>query len=245
LSKIWIGTSGFYYDHWIGKCYPEQISKRDLLPFYAERFTTVEVNSTFYHLPRKSTTEHWLEVTPSDFRFTLKAYRGITHYKKLEDARSELLAFLHLVTPLKPKLGVLLFQLPPQLKRDLKLLEDFLAGLPEGYRYAFEFRHASWIGDDLFALLGQYGAGFCINDFDKKQTPWEVTAPFAYVRMHGPGGRYRGRYDEKAIAALGKRLEGMAVKGREVYCYFNNDEEGYAWENAQMLMARCNGAKAR
>jgi uncharacterized protein YecE (DUF72 family) len=244
LSKIWVGTSGFYYDHWIGKCYPEQISKRDLLPFYAERFTTVEVNSTFYHLPRKSTIEHWLEVTPEDFRFTLKAHRGITHYKKLQAARSELYAFLHLVKPLKPKLGVLLFQLPPSMKIDLKLLEEFLSMLPSEYRCAFEFRHESWIGDDLFALLEKHGAGFCINDFDQNQTPWEVTAPFAYVRMHGPTGRYRGRYDKKQIAALGKRLLGMAEKGQEVYCYFNNDEEGHAWENAQMLMARCKSAEA-
>jgi uncharacterized protein YecE (DUF72 family) len=238
VSKVWVGTSGFYYDHWIGKCYPEGISRRDLLPFYAGRFATVEVNSTFYHLPRKSTVEHWLEVTPEDFRFTLKAYRGITHYKKLEDPRSELFAFLHLVKPLKAKLGVLLFQLPPSLKKELKLLEDFLSMLPPDYRCAFEFRHDSWISDDLFALLRAHGAGFCINDFDQQQTPWEVTAPFAYVRMHGPDGRYRGRYGKKQIAALGKKLEGMAGKGHEVYCYFNNDEEGYAWENAQMLSSR-------
>lgn len=244
MSKVWIGTSGFYYDHWVGKCYPEGISKRDLLPFYAERFETVEINSTFYHLPRKSTIEHWLEVTPEEFRFTLKAYRGITHYKKLQDATSELLAFLHLVKPLKPKLGVLLFQLPPQLKRDLKLLESFLSELPSGYRCAFEFRNESWIDDELFILLEAHGAGFCINDFDKIQSPWEVTAPFAYVRMHGPDGRYRGRYDKKQIAALGKRLSEIAEQGHEVYCYFNNDEKGHAWENAQMLMARCKNTEA-
>ncbi len=239
MPALHIGTSGFYYDHWIGRCYPEGTSKRDLLPYYAGRFRTVEINSTFYHLPRKTSIEHWLEVTPEDFRFTLKAYRGITHYKKLKDAREELHAFLHLVKPLKPRLGVLLFQLPPQLKRDLKLLEDFLAELPEGYRCAFEFRHDSWIDDALFALLAGHNAGFCINDFGRHQTPWAVTAPFAYVRMHGPEGRYRGRYDDAAINALCKKITGIAEEGREVYCYFNNDTEGYAWENAQMLMARC------
>jgi len=239
IPKIHIGTSGFYYDHWIGKCYPEGISKHDLLPFYAERFKTVEINSTFYHLPRKSSVEHWLEVTPEDFLFTLKAYRGITHYKKLKDARSELLAFLHLVNPMKSRLGVLLFQLPPALKIDLKLLEDFLSELPSGYRYAFEFRHASWVEDGVFALLERRGAGFCINDFDGMQSPWAVTAPFAYVRMHGPQGRYRGRYDDTQIAALCDRLSDVAAQGREVFCYFNNDMEGFAWENAQMLLARC------
>ena len=239
ISGIRIGTSGFYYDHWIGKCYPEGIDKHELLPFYAGRFKTVEVNSTFYHLPRRSTVEHWSEVTPEDFRFTLKAYRGITHYKKLRDARSELLAFLHLIKPLKPKLGVLLFQLPPSLKIDIGVLEDFLSDLPEGYRYAFEFRHESWIDDAVFALLERYGAGSCINDFEGRPTPWRVTAPFVYVRMHGPEGHYRGRYDAAAIDALCEKLSGFAAEGREVYCYFNNDMEGYAWENAQMLMRRC------
>lgn len=242
-ANIRIGTSGFYYDHWIGKCYPEGIGKRDLLPFYAERFTTVEINSTFYHLPRQSSVAHWREVTPEDFRFTLKAYRGITHYKKLKEARSELHAFLHLIKPLKPKLGVLLFQLPPSLKIDLKLLEDFLEELPSGYRCAFEFRHDSWIEDTVLALLEAHGAGFCINDFGRHQTPWAVTASFAYVRMHGPEGRYRGRYDDAAIDVLCEKLSGIAAEGRDVYCYFNNDMEGFAWENAQMLRAKCEGGK--
>jgi len=242
-AKLWIGTSGFYYDHWIGKCYPEGIDRHDLLPYYAGHFKTVEVNSTFYHLPRSSTVEHWLAATPEDFTFALKAYRGITHYKKLKEARSELLAFLHLVKPLRPKLGVLLFQLPPSLKRDDALLHAFLEQLPAGYRYAFEFRHASWVDDTVFALLRQHGAGFCINDFDGCQTPWEVTAPFAYVRMHGPQERYRGRYDAAAIGALCGKLSDLADGGRDVFCYFNNDMEGFAWENALMLSSSC--AKAQ
>jgi uncharacterized protein YecE (DUF72 family) len=239
MQKIQIGTSGFYYDHWIGKCYPEGISKRDLLPFYAGQFKTVEINSTFYHLPRQSTIAHWLEVTPEDFRFTLKANRSITHVKKLASARTEVLGFLHLVKPLKPKLGVILFQLPPQLRMDLKLLDDFIAGLPFGYRYAFEFRHGSWVSDLVLELLSLNKMGFCINDFDRKQTPWEATAPFAYIRMHGPLGRYRGRYGEEALEALCEKITAFAKEDKEVFCYFNNDMEGFAWENAKTLEALC------
>ena len=238
-ADIRIGTSGFYYEHWIGRCYPAGIDKHELLPFYARHFGTVEINSTFYHLPRQRSVEHWRDAVPEDFRFALKAYRGITHYKKLAEARSELLAFLHLVKPLKPKLGVLLFQLPPSLERDDRLLDDFLTSLPAGCRYAFEFRHPSWLDDAVFALLQRHGAAFCINDFDGRMTPWTVTAPFAYVRLHGPQGRYRGCYDDMQIAALCDTLAGIAAEGREVFCYFNNDMEGFAWENARMLQAGC------
>lgn len=242
---MYIGTSGFYYDHWIGKCYPEGIDKHDLLPFYARHFGTVEVNSTFYHLPRQRSVGHWRDAVPEDFRFALKAYRGITHYKKLSEARAELLAFLHLVKPLRPKLGPLLFQLPPSLTRDDRLLDDFLASLPSGYRYAFEFRHASWIDDAVLTLLQHHGAAFCINDFDGEMTPWAMTAPFGYVRMHGPQGHYRGCYDDTQIAALCDRLSTTAAEGRELFCYFNNDTEGFAWENARMLQARCAQAVRR
>lgn len=234
---LYIGSSGFYYDHWIGRCYPEAISKRDLLPYYAKHFKSVEINSSFYHFPRQSTVEHWLEVTPEDFTFTLKANRRITHYKKLADAHSDVYAFLHIIKPLKAKLGAILFQLPPQLQADLPLLEDFTGALPSGYRYAFEFRHPSWIGDALFELLAEKAIGFCINDFDGETTPWAVTAPFAYVRMHGPEGRYRGRYDVAAVDALCDKLKTFGDK--EVYCYFNNDMEGFAWDNAAMLMQTC------
>jgi uncharacterized protein YecE (DUF72 family) len=235
MEKVHIGTSGFYYDHWIGCCYPEGISKRELLPAYARTFSTVEINSTFYHFPRQSSLLHWLEVTPDDFRFSLKAHRSITHYHRLDSG--DLRAFMHQIRPLRPKLGVILFQLPPSLKLDLPLLDAFLSELPRGYRYAVEFRNDSWLDDVVFELLALHGVSLCINDFDRKETPWVATAGHVYIRMHGPLGRYRGKYPEAALQRLAGEIASLREEGRELYCYFNNDMEGFAWENARELEA--------
>ncbi|WP_345976999.1 DUF72 domain-containing protein [Sulfurimonas sp. HSL3-7] len=243
MQKIHIGTSGFYYDHWIGRCYPDTISKHDLLPFFAQHFKTVEINSTFYHLPRRSTIEHWLETTPDDFIFTLKANRSITHRRRLDAALKEVMIFIHLIKPLKKKLGVILFQLPPYLKLDIGLLDAFISQLPKGYKYAIEFRDVSWMDDVVFELMELHGIGFCINDFEQRQTPRIATAPFAYIRMHGPQGRYRGKYDAQSIRALCETIHGFVKEGREVFCYFNNDMEGFAWQNAQELVALCRSSR--
>lgn len=239
MRQLHIGTSGFYYEHWIGKCYPEKISRRELLPYFAHKFKTVEINSTFYHLPRQSTIEHWLEVTPDDFIFTLKANRSITHLKKLKDAARDVRTFIHLIKPLREKLGVILFQLPPQLGIDIGLLDDFLSQLPAGYKYAVEFRNNSWMDSVVFELMKLHGTGLCVNDFGRREMPWISTAPFAYIRMHGPLGRYNGKYDTGQLEALCKSINSFIDNGKEVFCYFNNDMEGFAWENAQELMEIC------
>jgi len=239
MYPLHIGTSGFYYEHWIGKCYPETISKRELLPYYAQSLKTVEINSTFYHFPRQSTIAHWLEITPEDFLFTLKANRSITHIKKLSDAGHEVRAFLHTIKPLKRKLGSILFQLPPQLKIDIALLDRFLSILPPGYRYVLEFRHASWMESVVFDLMRLHSVGFCINDFGRRWTPSLATASFAYFRMHGPLGRYNGIYSREELETLCGKMKGHSSEGREVFCYFNNDTEGFAWQNARELIEIC------
>jgi uncharacterized protein YecE (DUF72 family) len=241
MQMIHIGTSGFYYDHWIGKCYPEDISKHDLLPFFAQHFKTVEINSTFYHLPRRTTIERWLEATPDDFLFTLKANRSITHNNRLDTVHEEITVFIRLIKPLKEKLGVILLQLPPHLKLDIKLLDAFITELPKGYRYAIEFRDESWMDDLVFELMALHGIALCINDYAQRQTPWIATAPFVYIRMHGPMGRYRGKYDSQKLTALCNAIKGFVNEGREVFCYFNNDMEGFAWQNAQELRELCGG----
>jgi uncharacterized protein YecE (DUF72 family) len=144
-----------------------------------------------------------------------------------------------LIKPLKKKLGVILFQLPPQLKIDIVLLESFLSILPRGYKYALEFRHGSWMDSVVFELMRLHGVGFCINDFGRRQTPWIATAPFVYIRMHGPLGRYNGEYTLQQLMALCRVIDGFAEERREVFCYFNNDTEGFAWQNAQKLMKLC------
>jgi uncharacterized protein YecE (DUF72 family) len=239
MQKVHIGTSGFYYDHWIGRYYPQQTSKRDLLPYYTQHFPTVEINSTFYHFPKQSTIEHWLEVTPEGFLFSLKANRMITHTKRLESVYEEVLTFIRLVKPLKEKLGVILFQFPPSLRLDVGALDAFLSELPKGYRYAVEFRHASWLDDVVFGVLALHNISLCISDFEGVKTPLIATAGHLYIRMHGPLGRYRGKYDAQEINALCETIKGFVKEGKEVFCYFNNDMEGFAWQNAQELIELC------
>ena len=242
-KKIHIGTSGFYYDHWIGRHYPENIPKSEWLPYYAQHFKTVEINSTFYHLPRKSTVEHWLEEVPDDFLFTLKVNRSITHRKRLDHVEQEIKTFFHLIKPMKPKLGMILFQLPPHIKLDPPLLDSFLSLLPRGYRHAIEFRDSSWMQTIVYELLELHGTALCINDFGRRKMSWVSTAPFAYIRMHGPLGRYNGSYSSDQLGPLCDSIRNFAKEGKEVFCYFNNDMEGYAWDNAQELIGLCSNEK--
>jgi len=230
--KVRIGTSGFYYEHWRGVFYPEDLPKTRFFEYYMTRFDTVELNSTFYHLPRLKTTEHWAQMSPDDFLFCLKAYRGITHYRKLKEVSDELYRYLHLIKPLKPKLGSILFQLPPSLHRDDALLNDFLAILPRGYRYTIEFRHKSWLEDGVYALLRSAGVAICINDYGKQEMEPVVTADFGYLRFHGPTGRYGGSYDDTTLQMWARRLERLGERADLFFVYFNNDMQGYAVQNA-------------
>ncbi len=230
-EKVHIGTSGFYYEHWRGIFYPEDLSKSEFFDYYKDFFDTVELNSTFYHLPRMKTTRHWYEKSPQDFLFSLKAYRGITHIKKLRECEDELYRYLHLVKPLKAKLGAVLFQLPPSLRKDRDLLKEFLKILPRGYRFAMEFRHQSWLCDDIFGLLESCDVALCINDFDGVKTPFALTADFAYIRLHGPNGRY----EEDELSMWAESIVEAASKTKTVFVYFNNDLGAYAVQNAQTL----------
>jgi len=241
-SPTHIGTSGFYYDHWIGSFYPAALPRAAWLPHYASLFKSVELNTTFYHLPKKSSLLHWMEETPEDFVFSLKAYRQITHYKKLHGVKEELLRFIHLIKPLKAKLGAILFQLPPSLKLDMPLLEEFLSQLPRGYRYAMEYRHDSWLDDAVFDLMRLHNTALCIDDFAQRQTPFIATADFVYIRRHGIGGRYAGSYSPEELQDLAEKIDTFTKQDKRVFCYFNNDFEAAACDNAleltQLLKSR-------
>ncbi|BCD62611.1 hypothetical protein NitYY0826_C1493 [Nitratiruptor sp. YY08-26] len=236
-AKAYIGTSGFYYEHWKGIFYPQDLPKKEYLRYYMEHFNTVEMNATFYHLPKAKTIEHWLQVAKEGFYYCIKAYRGITHYKKLKDAKDEIYRFLHLIKPLKPHLGVILFQLPPSLHKDLDLLASFLHILPPSYRYAIEFRHNSWYEEDIYELLRRYNVAFCIHDFGKKSTPMQKTANFVYIRLHGTNGRYVGSYDDETLLEWAKRIEGFLQTNSDVFAYFNNDFGGDAVKDAKRLLS--------
>ncbi len=234
-EDIHTGTSGWHYDHWRGPFYPQDLPKDSFLTFYARHFRSVEINNSFYQLPRGETLAMWRKETPPDFTFALKGSRYITHMKKLKDPEKSLPPFLDVADGLQDKLGPLLFQLPPRWRCNPGRLEGFLGSLPSGYRCAFEFRDQSWFNDDTYRVLSGHGAAFCIYDLAGRISPKEVTADFIYVRLHGPDGAYKGRYNKGVLSGWAGALSTWARQGKEVFCYFDNDEAGYAAENALEL----------
>jgi uncharacterized protein YecE (DUF72 family) len=237
-AEIHIGCSGYYYDHWVGGFYPEGTRPGGFFDLYRERFATVELNTTFYHFPRQAQVESWARKSGEGFVFSVKAPRLITHVKKLRDCRENLLLFLHLVKPLKEsgKLGAILFQTPPSFACDLGALEEFVAVLPPGYRYAFEFRDPSWRREDVVSALAGKEADFA-SVSEKDSVPFdECIALFKYFRMHGLGERYASNYSEGDLQTLAKKaLHAWDGGNREVFVYFNNDYGGYAPANAARL----------
>jgi uncharacterized protein YecE (DUF72 family) len=241
MRSVHIGTSGWHYAHWKGVFYPDTVSEEDWLGFYAGRFETVEINNTFYQLPGAKTFAQWREAVPAGFEFAVKASRYITHMKKLKDPREPVANFLDGVRALGGHLGPILFQLPPNWHLNLDRLRAFLDVLPGRDRYVFEFRHPSWFDDRVYDLLGEHDAGFCIHDMADRPSPRIVTAGMVYVRLHGPDGQYQGSYDEQALAGWAGAFSTWARQGRQVYCYFNNDERGYAPQNAMDLIEMLRG----
>jgi uncharacterized protein YecE (DUF72 family) len=232
--SAYIGTSGWSYKHWQGTFYPEDIKPKDQFPYYTGHFNTVEINNTFYKLPEKETFIKWKKQAPDGFIYVLKANRYITHMKKLHDAGDSTALFLKRAALLDEKLGAILFQLPPGMKADPDILHAFLDQLPHTYRYVFEFRNADWHQKEIYQLLKEYNCAFCIYELDRHLSPVEITADFVYLRLHGPGKKYQGSYSITTLkewAQLCKRW----LKTKDVYCYFDNDEKGYAAFNAIQL----------
>src|SRR5215211_6295706 len=196
----YIGTSGWHYDHWKGPFYPSGLPEAALLEYYADRFGSAEINNSFYRLPEKKTLRRWREAVPEGFLFSVKASRYLTHMKKLKDPLEPLERLLDRVSVLETKLGPVLFQLPPRWRSNPERLQALLEILPENHRYAFEFRDPSWFDGEVYGLLAEHGAAFCVYDLDGRTSPKEVTADFAYVRLHGPDGPYRGRYGAERLA---------------------------------------------
>lgn len=234
-GRIWLGTSGWQYDHWVGPVYEPDLEPGARLASYARSLDSVEINSTFYGLPSVSSTSGWRDSTPENFVFAVKASRYITHMKKLNDPAESISRFFRAIEPLEDKLGPILFQLPPRWRVNVKRLDSFLSALPSDRRYAFELRDESWQCPETLALLARHNAAFCIFDLAGHQTAFEITADFAYIRLHGPDGAYRGSYSERALAEWSRRIDEWRNSGRDCYCYFDNDEGGYAFENAVRL----------
>jgi uncharacterized protein YecE (DUF72 family) len=234
-GKLRIGTSGWSYKHWIKAFYPERLPVSKMLHFYTGKFDTVEVNSSFYRLPPEHGLRDWRARTPPDFCFAMKGSRFLTHMKKLRDTGQGIERFFERAELLVPKLGPVLFQLPPRWPANPQRLADFLAALPRGHHYAFEFRDPSWNNGDVFDILRSHGTSYCIYDLAGYLSPLIVTARIIYVRLHGPGGKYQGSYSEEALADWAHRISSWRRAGHDVYIYFDNDQAGYAAHNALRL----------
>jgi len=236
VAELRIGTSGWHYDHWRGPFYPDDMASDAYLPFYAERFGTVEVNNAFYQLPDERTLIDWRNTVPGGFLFAVKASRYITHMKKLKDPAGPVDAFLGRIGVLGDRLGPVLFQLPPRWRVDVERLEAFLEALPAGVRAVFEFRDASWFDDRVYQALDRHGAAFCIYDLAGTESPHVVTGDFAYVRLHGSGAAYEGAYTEQALGGWAGACSAWLRSGKDVYVYFDNDAGGAAPNDALALM---------
>lgn len=227
-ARIRVGASGWHYRSWVGPFYPHDAKPPQFLAHYTGRFDCVEVNNSFYRLPRRETVEGWAAQVPRDFLFAVKASRFLTHMKKLKDPDEPVRRMFSVLDGFGGKLGPILFQLPPGWRVNVERLAAFLAALPKGRRYAFEFRNESWLCDEVFETLRRAGAALVLYDFEGRQPPELVTADFVYVRLHGPAGKYRGSYSDAALAAWRKRAESWRRQGRDVFVFFDNDEKGYA-----------------
>jgi uncharacterized protein YecE (DUF72 family) len=228
---IRLGTSGFSYPDWKHLLY-EGVPQRKWLEHYAQVFRTVELNATFYRLPAEKTVDRWREETPGGFLFACKGSRYLTHMKRLTDEGPGIRRFFDKVDRLKQKLGPILWQLPPTLKKaNLELLESYLSRLPKGRRHVFEFRAEDWYREEVCRVLDRHGAAFCEHDLVGRLPP-RTTGGFRYIRFHGAGARYSGRYKKKALEPWARDLESWSAQGRDAFVYFNNDQFGHALMDA-------------
>lgn len=232
-----VGCSGWSYRDWRGPVYPPGAPARTWFALYAERFDTVELNSTFYRLPAASTVEGWEAQAPDGFCFAVKVGQFGSHRMKLRDPASWVPRHLDRIRRLGRHLGPNLVQLPPKWRCDPARLDELLAVAPRDVRWAVEVRDPSWLDDEVYAVLERHGAALCLHDL-LADHPWRRTAPFTYVRFHGPRARtepYRGRYGPRRLARVADTLASWLDEGTDVYAYFNNDYDGHAVVDATML----------
>ena len=228
--NYWIGTSGFQYPEWKGTFYPEDLSTAKMLPFYAERFSSTEVNYTFRRIPSAKTIQAWWDETPERFKFSLKAPQKVTHFAKLKNCGDTMRYFCQVVSDLETKLGPVLFQLPPAVKKDTVLLGAFLEDVPPGMRAAFEFRHASWFDEEVFALLNSKNIALCIAESVDLSTPVVATADYGYLRL---------RREDYTAADMARWAQAIVEKGSvwpDVFVYLKHEESGIGPKLARQLM---------
>ncbi len=238
MPKYQIGCSGFLYDSWKGAFYPDDLPHKRWLAFYMSKLSTVEINVTFYRLLKKEAFERWYKETPEGFSFCLKGSRFITHVKKLKDVELPLSTFFNATAPLLEKLDCILWQLPPNLKLNMKNLEDFVANLKQyPVRHVLEVRHKTWLTKKVFNLLSDANIAICMADWPPFIDDLPVTADFVYLRRHGEGGTYSTNYTPEQLKLDAKRIKEYLKLGKDVYLYFNNDAFAFAPKNSIELNA--------
>ena len=231
--QVHIGTSGWTYDHWQGLFYPTDCPKTRRLEYYAGKFSSVELNVTFYRAIPELTFANWYARTPPGFCWAVKANRSITHIKRMKDAKEPLERFLRSMAPLKEKLGPILFQLPPSLAFDEELFASFCRNLPADLRLTLEARHQSWFRQEALDALGRHHIAWCISDTAGRYPYLETdTAEFIYIRLHGSRTLYASEYTEQELGAWAEKIKAW---GKETYVYFDNDAMAYAPRNALRL----------
>ncbi|HEV8543695.1 MAG TPA: DUF72 domain-containing protein [Verrucomicrobiae bacterium] len=227
--SLYVGTSGYSYKEWKGTFYPEDLPDKQMLRYYGERFGSVEINNTFYRMPRASMLEAWAVEVPENFKFVLKAPQQITHIKRLKEAGDTVTYFLKVASALNEQLGPLLFQLPPYLKKDLPRLREFLELLPRERRVAFEFRHESWFDQELLALLREHQAALCIAEAEEGvEVPFEATADWGYLRLRRPD------YGDPELKSWADRIR--QKDWRDTFIFFKHEDEGKGPQMAKRFL---------
>jgi uncharacterized protein YecE (DUF72 family) len=239
MAQILIGTSGWTYSSWRGTFYPEDLPSRRYLEFYARKFSTAEVNYSFYHLPKPETYAKWAAQVPDDFLFSVKASRLITHTKRLKDVEEPWETFVHNARSLGPHLGPILLQFPLSFRCERARLAAFLKTTgSSGIKLVFEFRHETWFTEEIYRLLRQYAAALCIADSPRYPRRDVLTTGFAYFRFHGRSQLFASRYSEAELETEARCIKRYVRDGVDVFVYFNNDAQGHALENAETLRSR-------
>ncbi len=240
MGNIHVGTSGFYYKHWKGIFYPEDLKTSDWLRYYSKYFDTVEINSSFYHTVKPSTYESWFKKTPDKFNFCLKGPRYITHIKRLSDSKPSLRIFFDSFSSLGDKTDIILWQFSKSFKANAERLKTFLNELSkinkkQKIRQAFEFRNQSWFNKEVYSLLKKENCAIVSSDSPDFPREEIETAPFAYFRFHGATFLYSSKYSDRELRDWSLKIKKLLKKDKDVYCYFNNDMEAYAVENGRTL----------
>jgi uncharacterized protein YecE (DUF72 family) len=230
---IRIGTSGFVYRHWrAGVFYPEGLPAKQEFPYYSEHFDTVELNHTFYRLPTEGAVRGWAKLAPPNFVFAVKGSRYLTHVKRLKDAGAGVERFFGALAALAPRIGPVLWQLPPNMKRDVPRLSAFARALPDGFAHVVEFRNEEWYVDEVFEALNDLGLSLCLHDKLQGKTPFPPPGPLYYRRFHGADAHYGGRYGRRALHRPASEMVALSGAGRTCFAYFNNDLGGAAIRDA-------------